>query len=202
MKIDELDWVKDTLFLVDFRKFDLQGKDVSDIDAEVSEFVSRVEDYDAPLNNKNGVDDTLIEESSKYTVEGICQLSNAKFIELASSKKNSESFLYFLDKNETLPIALKFEEILPELSFNRFANSVVQSLLSEESEVKKRFLDHLKNNFEKFILNPNSNRVLQTIMIETLDSEFGDFSRYFIEKNFKRLKNNLNFSKNILSIAE
>ena len=39
-------------------------------------------------------------------------------------------------------------------------------------------------------------------MIETIDEEFGSFSRHFIKKNFKRLKNNLNFSKNILSIAE
>ena len=80
MKIDDLAWVKDTRFLVDFKKFEIQGIDFRDIDKEVSEFVSRVEEYDVPLNtNRNGLDDTLIEESSKYTVEGVCQLSNLQF---------------------------------------------------------------------------------------------------------------------------
>ena len=136
MKIDDLAWVQDTLFLVDFNKFDLHKIDVSKIDEEVSEFVSRVEEYDKPLNNKNGLDDTLIEESSKYTVQGICQLSNLQFRELASSKTDSESFIVFLGRNDTASIALQFEELLPELSFNRFGNSVVQSLIGGEPEVK------------------------------------------------------------------
>lgn len=39
-------------------------------------------------------------------------------------------------------------------------------------------------------------------MLQEIEGEFGNFCQDFISENFIRLKNNLNFSKNILSIAE
>lgn len=137
--------------------------DVADIDEEVSEFVSRVEEYDTPLNNKNGLDEAIVKESKKYSEKQLIELSDAEFLELASSKDETEALLVYLDDNKNHDIeriALRFEEVVPSLCYNRFANSVAQSLLYKGSPIRAKFVHYLMNKFEDFLTNSNANRVL------------------------------------------
>ncbi len=126
-------------------------------------------------------------------------------VSLSQDKELSDklcSSIKALDKTQRDALSLDFISEIKSMISVRFTNNIILSFATDNGVYRSSLVKIALANFDEFLNDQNSNRVMQKLMIQEIDGPFGEFCLRHMNSRFIEYRNNLNFAKNVLVILE